>query len=154
MQAWLLFCAGLALSSAALAAGTQGAPVRASMLVTGTITESPDGGVVSYAIDHPEELPPAVKGLLTSAIPTWKFDAATVGAGTAAKTPMAVRVVATTLAADKIQLQIEGVHFGAPDGHPGIAVVKKAHPMYPPAAARALVRGTVYVAMRVDAAAR
>jgi len=50
----------------------------------------------------------------------------------------------------KVRLEIEGVHFGPKDSHPGIAVVKQDTPVYPPAAERALVRGTVYLALRVD----
>src|SRR6185437_14739483 len=48
--------------------------VQASMLVTGTIEVAPDGSVAQYALDHPDELPPAVKGLLAKAIPSWKFE--------------------------------------------------------------------------------
>ncbi|MEW9622658.1 energy transducer TonB [Rhodanobacter geophilus] len=155
MKRWLLCCAGMVLSMAALAASPQDGSVRASMLVTGTIVEVRDGSVASCTIDHPEKLPPAVGSLLTSAIPTWKFDPmATDGKATAARVPIAVRVVATTLGEDKVRLEIEGVHFGPQDHHPGIAVVKQEKPVYPPAAERALVYGTVYLAMRVDPAGK
>lgn len=155
MKHLLLCCAGIVLSTAALAAGPQNESVRASMLVTGTIQEAPDGSVATYAIDHPESLPPAVRSLLTSAIPTWKFDPlAADGKAAAPRVPIAVRVVATTMDGDRVRLEIEGVHFGPPDHHSGIAVVKQEKPVYPPAAEHALVHGTVYLAMRVDPAGK
>ena len=67
MKHLLPCCAGIVLSTAALASGPQSESVRASMLVTGTIQEAPDGSVATYAIDHPESLPPAVRSLLTAA---------------------------------------------------------------------------------------
>lgn len=155
MKRLLLCCAGIVLSTAALAAGPQNESVRASMLVTGTVQEAPDGSVATYAIDHPESLPPAVRSLLASAIPTWKFDPLTANnRAAAAKVPIAVRVVATTMDGDKVRLEVEGVHFGPSDNHPGIAVVKQEKPVYPPAAEHALVHGTVYLAMRVDPAGK
>lgn len=154
MKRWLLGLSWMVLSGAALAVGPQNESVRASMLVTGTIQQAPDGSVATYAIDHPESLPPAVRSLLTSAIPTWKFDPLTANNQVAAKVPIAVRVVATTMDGDKVRLEIEGVHFGPPDSHPGIAVVKQEKPVYPPAAEHALVHGTVYLAMRVDPAGK
>lgn len=155
MKHLLLCCAGIVLSTSALAAGPQNESVRASMLVTGTIQEAPDGSVATYAIDHPESLPPAVRSLLTDAIPTWKFDPLKAGGkAIAPKVPIAVRVVATTMDGDKVRLEIEGVHFGPPDHDPGIALVKQEKPVYPPAAEHALVHGTVYLAMRVDPAGK
>ncbi len=154
MKHLLPCCAGIVLSTAALASGPQSESVRASMLVTGTIQEAPDGSVATYAIDHPESLPPAVRSLLTSAIPTWKFDPLADSKAATPTVPVAVRVVATTMDGDKVRLEIEGVHFGQPDHHPGIAVVKQEKPAYPLAAARALVYGTVYLVMRVDPAGK
>ncbi|HKR77307.1 MAG TPA: energy transducer TonB [Rhodanobacter sp.] len=154
MKRWLLGLLCLVLSGVALASGPQGESIRASMLVTGTIQAAPDGSVATYAIDHPESLPPAVRSLLSNAIPTWKFDPLADGKAAAPKVPIAVRVVATTMDGDKVRLEIEGVHFGPPDHDPGIAVVKQEKPVYPPAAEHALVHGTVYLAMRVDPAGK
>jgi len=155
MKLLLPCCAGIVFSTAVLAAGPRDESVRASMLVTGTIQEAPDGGVATYAIDHPERLPSAVRSLLANAIPNWKFDPLKVEGNTvASRVPIAVRVVATTMDGDKVRLEIEGVHFGPPDHHPGIAVVKQEKPVYPPAAEHALVHGTVYLAMRVDPAGK
>jgi hypothetical protein len=151
MKRWVLCGAGMMMSMTVLAVGSAGEPVRASMLVTGMIEEAPAGNVATYALDHPDKLPPAVRSLLDKAIPTWQFDpAAAHDKAVAVKVPITVRVVATTLEDGKIRLEIEGVHFGPKDSHPGIAVVKREKPIYPPAAERALVHGTVYLAMRVD----
>lgn len=155
MKRWLLCGAGMLWSAAVLAAGSRGESVRASMLVAGTIEKAPDGKVAAYALDHPDKLPPAVRNLLAQAIPAWKFDPAA-GNDEAAtvKVPVTVRVVATTMDGGQVRLEIEGVHFGPQDDHPGIAVVKQEKPVYPPAAEHALVHGTVYLAMRVDRAGK
>ena len=151
MKCWMLCGAGMVLSMAVLAAGSRDGSVRASMLVTGMIEEAPDGNVAAYALDHPDKLPPAVRSLLSQAIPTWQFDPMAANDKAAAKkVPITVRVVATTMDEGRVRLEIEGVHFGPKDNHPGIAVVKREKPVYPPAAERALVHGTVYLAMRVD----
>ena len=151
MKRWVLCGAGMMMSTAVGAAGSVGGSVRASMLVAGMIQEAPNGNVAAFALDHPEKLPPAVRSLLDQAIPTWQFDPVAAKEGAAAvKVPIAVRVVATTLQDGKVRLEIEGVHFGPKDSHPGIAVVKQDTPVYPPAAERALVHGTVYLALRVD----
>jgi hypothetical protein len=122
------------------------------MLVTGSIEVAPDGGVMQYTLDHPEELPIQVKGLLAKAIPVWKFAPVAVGGRPAiAKASMSVRVLATPMDKDNFRIAVAAAHFGEPDARRAIKAVRERHPVYPPEAIRERVTGTVYLVARLDA---
>jgi hypothetical protein len=129
--------------------------VEASMLVAGTIEVAPDGSVARYALDHPDELPPAVKDLLTKAVPTWKFAPITVdGKPAIAKAAMSLRIVAKPLANGNYNIAVAATHFGDRNNNHAIKSVQRRPPAYPPEAIREYVTGTVYLALRVDAAGK
>lgn len=157
MRRWLSGLLCLVLSGAALAAGPAAVRkrVQASMLVTGTIEVAPDGGVAQYTLDHPDELPPAVKDLLAKAIPDWRFQPiAVAGKPAIAKGAMSLRIVAKPLANGNYNIAVAATHFGGPNGNHAINYVQRRPPVYPPEAIRERVTGTVYLALRVDAAGK
>ncbi len=157
MKRWWLGGLCVALSGAALAAGPEaaGKRVQASMLVAGTIEVATDGSVARYALDHPEELPPAVKDLLGKAIPRWKFEPVVAdGKPAIAKATMSLRVVAKPLDDGDYGIGVAAVHFGDANRGPAIEAVQRRAPAYPPEAIRERVTGTVYLALRVDAAGK
>ena len=157
MKRWLPGLLCMVLSGAALAAGPGAASkrVQASMLVTGTIEVAPDGSVAQYALDHPNELPSAVKGLLAKAIPIWKFEPIVVdGKPAIAKAAMSLRIVAKPLDDGNYSITVAATHFGDRNDDHAIKSVQRRPPVYPPEAIREHVTGTVYLALRVDAAGK
>jgi 1-deoxy-D-xylulose 5-phosphate reductoisomerase len=161
MKRWLPGLLCMVLSGAALAAALAAAPdaaskrVQASMLVNGMIEVAPDGSVAQYALDHPEKLPPAVKGLLAKAIPTWKFEPVAVdGKPMIAKAAMSLRIVAKPLGDGNYSIAVAATHFGDRNNDQAIKSVQRRPPAYPPATIRERVTGTVYLALRVDAAGK
>ncbi|TAL97570.1 MAG: energy transducer TonB [Rhodanobacter sp.] len=98
MKRWLLGLFCLLLSGAALAAGPRAVRerVQASMLVTGSITVAPDGGMKSYVLDHPEQLPAPVVTLIAQNAPRWRFQPVIRDrVAVSAKAPMSLRIVAS-----------------------------------------------------------
>lgn len=157
MKRWLLGLLCVVLSGAALAAGPDETSkrVQASMLVTGTIEVAPDGSVAQYALDRPKELPLAVKDLLAKAIPTWKFAPITVdGKPAIAKAAMSLRVVAKPRDDGDYNISVAATHFDDQNKGHAIKAVERRPPVYPPEAIREHVTGTVYLALRVDAAGK
>lgn len=157
MKCWLSGLLCVVLSGAVLAAGPDVASkrVQASMLVTGMIEVAPDGSVAQYALDHPKELPPAVTDLLAKAIPTWKFAPITVdGKPAIAKAAMSLRVVAKPRDDGNYSISVAATHFGDQNDDHAIKAVQRRPPVYPPEAIREHITGTVYLALRVDAAGK
>lgn len=62
-----------ALASFAAVAAERGPQAEASMIVTGQVELSPAGQVLSYDIDHPEQLPVGVVDLIKQNVPVWHF---------------------------------------------------------------------------------
>lgn len=158
MKRWLSGLLCLVLSGAALAAGPDAVRkrVQASMLVTGTIEVAPDGSVAQYALDHPDKLPDAVKGLLIKSIPAWRFRPVEMdGKPVTAKAPMSLRVVARPLGANEFSLSIAGAWFGDGASHQSNATAQtisyksQNRPRYPLDASRSRVSGIVYVLLKV-----
>lgn len=152
----ILLC--LAWSGAALAAGPAAVRkrVQASMLLTGTIEVAPDGSVAQYALDQPEKVPEAVKGLLTKSVATWRFQPVEVdGKPMAAKASMSVRVVASPLGNDNFSLGVAGAWFGEGASRQSdasaqtISYKKRQMPRYPMDAAYSGVQGIVYVLLKI-----
>jgi hypothetical protein len=133
-----LFC--VLLSGMAMADGSSAVrkSVQATMLVSGTVEVAADGSVTHYTLDHPEELPKAVTGLLTQAVPAWRFKPVVVdGKPAAAKAPMSLRVVAKPQGNGNYTVSVVAVWFG--DGAKNeseasaetISYKTKVQPIYP-----------------------
>lgn len=125
--------------------------VAASLLVTGVIVVAPDGHVATYAIDHPEQLPPAVRQLVDRAIPSWRFKPVVRdGVAVQAKAPMNLRVVAKPLDGERFTLGVGAVSFGSLDDADVPLEPKAPKPHYPIAALQDQVSGTAYVLLRLS----
>jgi hypothetical protein len=144
----------------ALALATE-PPVEGSMLVTGTITVNPQGGVQTYSVQDLDKLPPAVRQIIQTTVPRWQFvpimaddKAVTAEAG------MSLRIVADMLDAQHATIRVAGAAFGC-DARPksnlpgecpaGTAVgyVHREPPSYPMDALRARVGGEVFLVLQV-----
>lgn len=156
---WLLPC--LLLTAPALAAQ---APVEASMVLTGTITVSPDGAVKTWTLRDEAAIPPGVVQIVRRTIDGWRFvPILENGKPVTAKTGMAVRVVADMVDDSHATIRVAGATFGcdayqvrallhdackpgttvtaAPDGRPP--------PTYPTKALRFGMGGEVYLDIEV-----
>lgn len=151
-----LFC--VLLSGMAMADGSSAVrkSVQATMLVSGTVEVAADGSVTHYTLDHPEELPKVVTGLLAQAVPAWRFKPVVVdGKPAAAKAPMSLRVVAKPQGNGNYSVSVVAVWFG--DGAKNqsetsaetISYKTRVQPVYPRDAADRQVSGTVYVLLKV-----
>lgn len=148
-----LFC--VLLSCGVLAAGPSAVRKRTevSMLVTGSILVSPDGGVQSYTVDQADKLPATVVDLLGKNVPTWKFEPVTVdGKPVLAKAKMSVRIVGKRVDDSHDAISIAGAQFGENDRAAGESISYKTReaPAYPRMAVESRVPGTVYLVLRVD----
>lgn len=130
--------------------------VQASMLVSGTVEVAADGSVTHYTLDHPEELPKVVTGLLAQAVPAWRFKPVVVdGKPAAAKAPMSLRVVAKPQGDGNYSVGVVAVWFGAGAKNQSeasaetISYKTKVQPAYPRDAMESQVSGTVYVLLKV-----
>ncbi|SFS18792.1 TonB protein C-terminal [Dyella sp. OK004] len=146
---FLAFC-GLAYADGVYAVRKR---VEASMVVTGTIVVSPDGGVQSYELDKPDQLPPEVVSLIRKAAAEWRFEPVVRdGKAVAARAKMNLRVVAKhDEGSQDYTARIAGATFG--DGTSDEQVsFKDRHvaPRYPIRAIEARVSGTVYLIVRID----
>lgn len=155
--AWWLLMA-LAMPAVAFAAGT---PVEGSMLVTGTITVNPDGGVQAYTVEGLDKLPPAVRQIIQKTVSRWQFVPIMAGGkAVAAKAGMSLRIVADMVDAQHARVSIAGAAFGC-DARPksnlpgecpaGTAVhyVHRDPPSYPMNALQARVGGEVFLVLQV-----
>lgn len=153
---WL---SGIALPVLALAAGPQ---VQFSMVVTGTITVSPDGSVKGYSLDDSEELPRNVQQIVHKTIPGWEFVPVTAdGRAVTAGTGMTLRLVADRQDKSHVVIRIAGAEFGCssrrtrkntPEVCPAGSSLRYAHrkpPRYPLDALRHGVGGEVILALEV-----
>ncbi|MEO8809630.1 MAG: energy transducer TonB [Rhodanobacter sp.] len=157
MKRWIMGVICLMVSGFSLAAGPREVrkQVQATMLVTGSITVTPDGSVNRYQVDHPEQLPAPVVSLISQNAPNWRFEPVMRGGQPVlAKAAMSLRVVATPTSDGNYLLSIAGSHFGAPASGKDpsgkrISVLHESAPRYPINAAMARVSGTVYLVLRV-----
>jgi len=136
--------------------------VEGSMLVAGTITVNPQGGVQSYTVQDLDKLPPAVQHIIQTTVSRWQFvpinadgKAVTVEAG------MSLRIVADMIDAQHATIRIAGAAFGCdarPDSNlPGecpagtaIRYFRQPPPDYPMLALQAHVGGEVFLVLQVD----
>lgn len=123
---------------------------EASMLVTGTVHINPDGSVMNYTLDHPEELDSSVKELVDQNVKRWNFQFASAPSATATEN-LSVRLVARMLDDRHVSLRIAGVSFDdaeVPEDE-NIRYDKKHGADFPKAAFEEGVWGTAYVLLRV-----
>lgn len=154
--ACLLLC--LFLPALVLAAEPQ---VEGSMLVTGTITVNPQGGVQSYTVRDLDKLPPAVRQIIQTTVSRWQFLPIMAGGkAVTAEAGMSLRIVADMVDRTHATIRVAGAEFGCdarpksnlPGECPAGTAVRYAHrklPMYPRDALLAGVSGEVFLAMQV-----
>ena len=154
MKRWLvllLLCGSLAVTALGNSARAATAPVEASMLVTGTIVVAPEGSVSSYAVDHPEKLPPAVLTVIGKNAPRWTFMPVLLdGKPVLAKARMSLRIVATPMQQKgTYAVGIRGASFGqdVPGGNVSKGI--RTPPRYPVGEILDRVSGTVYLVVKV-----
>lgn len=154
---WLWFgllCPGLAWAA--------NPPVEASMLLVGTITVNPDGGVKDYAIRDSDEVPAGVLQVVKRSIGGWKFEPIVVdGKAVTAEAGMAIRLVADVSDQQHVTVRVAGASFGCsahqmkaafpgacpPDQELGYARTRA--PVYPAMALRYGGEGTVFLLVEV-----
>ncbi|HWG67724.1 MAG TPA: energy transducer TonB [Rhodanobacteraceae bacterium] len=135
--------------------------VEGSMLVTGTITVNPDGGVRSYTVQDLDKLPPAVRQIIQTTVSRWQFVPITAGGkAVAAEAGMSLRIVADMVDAQHATISIAGAAFGC-DARPksnlpgecpagtAIRYVHREPPSYPVDALKTRVGGEVFLVLQV-----
>lgn len=154
---WLLglFCAMLSGTALAAGPGPQREDVQGSMVVTGSITVTPEGKVKSFVIDRAGRLPPSVVDLIGKNAPNWGFEPVVRdGVSVFAKADMNLRIVAKPLGGKTYALSISGSYFGKPSSGSkpdvGIAIKRQDPPTYPVEPGQPIISGTVFVALRVN----
>lgn len=143
---------GLADSAIAQTAAAIREQVEASMLVIGSVDIESDGRVAAHALDHREELPPFVVGLIAKRAPAWRFEPVLVGGEpTKVRTPMSLRVTARRAGEDYV-VKIASAHFGGAEteeSDESLSSVKMTPPKYPYTARSIGAKGTVYLVVQV-----
>ncbi|MGN6227324.1 MAG: energy transducer TonB [Dyella sp.] len=150
----LMFAALFALAGAA-ASASPSKSLETSAVVDGTIVLAKDGAVQLATVEHPEKYGQPIADLVRKAALTWHFDPVLRdGQPVVAKASMHVRVVLTKNAEGNFTARIKGATFGGNNADTPDDLYsenqKKIGPHYPPAAIKARVQGTVYLALHVD----
>ncbi|MCP1372875.1 energy transducer TonB [Dyella lutea] len=150
----LMFAALLALTAAAAHAGPT-KNLETSAVVDGTIVLAKDGAVQLATVEHPEKYGQPIADLVRKVALTWRFDPVLRGGEpVVAKASMHVRVILTKNADGNFTARIKGATFGGNNADTPDDLYsenqKKIGPHYPPAAIKARVQGTVYLALHVD----
>ncbi|WHZ19673.1 MAG: hypothetical protein OJF55_001822 [Rhodanobacteraceae bacterium] len=159
MKRSLCVLLALALCGAVCAAE---APIEASMVITGTITVNPAGGVQGYALHDQDKIPPGVVQIVERTIKGWQFvPIVENGQPVAAQAGMAVRVVARMIDKANAEIRVAGASFGC-DAYqaknllpnacpPGTTVTpdRRQPPEYPRQALKEGLGGEVYLAVEV-----
>ena len=121
------------------------------MLLTGSITVTPQGAVQSYTVEKSTSLPAPVQRLLGQNVPHWRFEPVIRdGQAVAATASMHLRVVATPTDADRYALRIASEWFGDKAGNDGLEYKNRTPPYYPGLALQDKVSGTVYLVAHID----
>jgi len=135
--------------------------VEGSMLVAGTITVNPDGGVRGYTVQGSDKLPPAVRQIIRTTVSRWQFAPIMVdGKAAAAEAGMSLRIVADMADAQHATIRVAGAVFGCdarpkselPGECPAGTAVRYVHrepPSYPMEALRARVGGEVFLVLQI-----
>lgn len=151
MKRLLLGLFALSLCSVALA-GTDDLRKRAeaSLVVTGSIEINPDGHVLTYTVDHPDRLTPAVLEVIRKSVPGWTFQL-DVKRSVIAKASMSLRLVAKAVDDRHVSIRIAGAAFGEMDqpASDNVSFKELATAVYPRRLTGARVSGIVYVLLRI-----
>lgn len=143
-------CICLCLVSMPLSAADKQPVSEASMLVKGSIVIGPDGKVVSYTVDRPERIPPAVIDIVKTNVPNWvfEFDDHVVEP---VKETMSIRVVARAVDETHARLIVAGASFADDSGESTRNIHRKATTpiRYPRASLADRVSGTVYLLLQI-----
>ncbi|MBL8263983.1 MAG: hypothetical protein JNM58_16335 [Xanthomonadaceae bacterium] len=143
-----LLCLGLALTAQA---GKQERMVESSLLISGHITISADGKVLSHRLDDAETLPEGIAALTAHLASKWTFEPAPLGDAKASRSRMRLLYVARRQDDGKVALELRSANFGA--DLPKEARVRLARKstqiQYPRALQQNNVSGTVYLKIRV-----
>lgn len=137
--------------------------IEESMVVTGTITVGPDGGVQSYMVHDLDKLPPAARQIVQATVPRWRFVPVTAnGKAVAVEAGMSLRIIADMIDKTHVRIRVAGAEFGCeagrarnllPDACPkGSTISYAPHPrppQYPLKAVQARVGGEVFLAIRI-----
>ncbi len=150
----LMFAALFALAAAA-AAASPSKSLETSAVVDGTIVLAKDGAVQLATVEHPEKYGQPIADLVHKVALTWRFDPVLRdGQPVIAKASMHVRVILTKNADGNFTARVKGATFGGNNADTPDNLYsenqKKIGPHYPPAAIKARVQGTVYMALHVD----
>lgn len=122
--------------------------VEASALVTGKVLIAADGGVSGYTLDRANKLEPAVTGLISQALSSWRFEPLPDHA--AEQVDMTLRLVAKNLEGGGISVRIAGANFQRQHRENEVVRGKVlTPPRYPVPAFINGVVGAVYVVVRV-----
>ncbi|MDE2225055.1 MAG: energy transducer TonB [Xanthomonadaceae bacterium] len=135
--------------------------VEGSMLVTGTITVNPQGGVQSYAVQGLDKLPLSVRQIIQTTVPGWQFVPIMAdGKAVTAEAGMSLRIVADMVDAQHATIRVAGAAFGC-DARPksnlpgecpagtAIRYVHRQPPDYPIGALQADVGGEVFLVLQI-----
>lgn len=135
--------------------------VEGSMLVTGTITVNPQGGVQGYTVRDLDKLPPAVRQIIQTTVSRWQFLPIMAGGkAVTAEAGMSLRIVADMVDRTHATIRVAGAEFGCdarpksnlPGECPAGTAIRYAHrepPGYPMDAARARVGGEVFLVLQI-----
>ena len=147
-----LLAAVIAVASASAGAKVAGTPVEASMLVTGTVDIEIDGSVSAHAIDDQDRLPGYVVDIVRRAADSWRFQPVLAdGTPVPARARMTLRLLATPVDDDEMQVSISGASFGghSPDDTGSIRKNRVQPPRYPPTALEWGAAATAYIVLKV-----
>lgn len=152
---WLLVGVAVAGGKSVVASDTGATTqqLEASMLVSGTVSVDANGGVSAYTLYKRAQLPEPVRTLLDQTLPTFRFKAVVRdGQAQAVEAKMSLQVVANQIDPQHIALRLRSARFteAEPPKTDLISIHHRASLSYPPEALAAGVRGTVYVALRID----
>lgn len=124
-----------------------------SMRVTGKVQIDAAGNVTGQSIDQADKVPQPVRDFVIKSASEWKFEPMRVnGKAVASDVTMAVRVVARPLDGANYQLRIPAIDFGdevTSTSAEQLTAAKMPPPLYPEAAYRSGIAGTVYLIVNV-----
>lgn len=152
----IVFAGLLAVAAAAQAqpaAASADTAIEATMLVTGTLDIETDGSVSAHAIDRAAQVPAYVRGIIDRAVPGWRFEPVEVdGQAVRARARMTLRLLATPIGDDDLQVSLASATFGEhdPDDSDYVTRVRMRAPEYPYYALERNASGTVYLLLRID----
>lgn len=144
----------LAVVAASASAATR-RDMETSAVVEGTIVLAKDGTVQLATVDKPEKYGQPIADLVRKAAMMWRFvPVVRDGQAVVAKSSMHVRVILTPTQDGNYSARIKGATFGGNNADVPDSLYseneKKIAPHYPPAAIKARVQGSVYLALHVD----